>query len=304
MTAKYNRLGLYVPWAAFILVVAAWCVYWHVLKNEALKRLDAAIVQLREAGVDAGFSGVRTRGFPTRLTFILETVWLDTGGARFEMKKLPVSINLVSPRHLIIDLQEGIRQRTQEGRWRTLSMRRGAMSVRFTQTELARLSVDLEAPSYLREDTGETFAAERVLAHVRPDERAAGDLQLALEIEGASLPTPVEGLAALGTQIQRLNGLIVIEKAADAVAAQSVKAWKRRGALRFEVLDTIWGTLGATGTGRIAFDAKGKPQGALRLKTPEERQVDLVAEKGGWRLEGVSAGPGPSSAVENPAPLR
>jgi hypothetical protein len=301
---KFNRLGLYIPWVAFVTLVTGWCVYWHVLKDKAVEALDGAIAQVRDAGGDAGYEKLRTRGFPTHLTLVLETVWLESGGARFEVKKLPVSINMVSPRHLIIDLQDGVRHRPKDGNWRALSMRHGAMSIRFTRTQLARLSLDMEAPILRREDTDTAFSTTRLLAHLRPDPRAAGDLQLALEIEGASFPEPVAGLAALGTQIQHLKALVVLENAAAGMAARSLSGWKKRGGLRFEGLEAGWGALSATGTGALTFDKAGRPQGVLHLQPSEGKALDLIADNGAWRLEPTSADPGPSSAAANPAPHR
>lgn len=279
MSVWKGRLGLIVPWTLFALVCVGWTVFWFKAKDMAIARLDAAIVQAQARGIEAGYAQVRASGYPLHLTLTLENAHAQMAPLpRFDFVSLPVSVNLVDPSHLIIDLKDGVRWTGRDGVAHVIDPVRGAMSVHWKNNELTRVSLDLEgAPT------------KKTLIHIRPDKRTPDALQVAIDIEGN------EATSALRA------GVVVDHAAvlAQARGGDPLKPWiDAGGRARVELLEIRTQGATMTGDGEFQLDGLRRPEGAANLKVAgdsaaalafigaltAENTATLSAKDGQWRL--------------------
>lgn len=279
--AAPRRLGLIIPWSLFAVACIAWTAFWFVAKDQAIKRLDAAIVSAKARGVDAGYESVRASGYPLHLKLTLTNAHVAMAPLpRFDAAKLPVAINLVDPSHLIIDLKDGVRWTGRDGAVHTVDPVRGAMSVHWKDGALTRVSLDLEgAPT------------KKLLAHLRPDPRTPNAWQVAVDVEGAD-----------NGETLRAGVVIDHTDALHATASDDpLGAWVDRGGrATVEALEMNWQGATMSGTGAFGLDAQRRPEGAVTLKAEgqsatvlallgaldpgEVNTATLRAKDGVWRL--------------------
>src|SRR5262245_16204585 len=127
-----SRLGLFIPIAVFFLFASGWTIYWHVLKHEAARRIEAALASQRAAGAEANAQIVRGWGFPRELTFELENVTYAPRDRawRAATEKLRLNVNPVNPAHILIEAPAPIDIVWRSGRSARLSGRDLRASVR------------------------------------------------------------------------------------------------------------------------------------------------------------------------------
>lgn len=275
MSIIKGRLGLIVPWTLFVIGCIGWTVFWFAAKDMAVARLDAAIVQAKARGIEAGYAKIRASGYPLHLTLTLENAHAQMAPLpRVEFASLPVSVNLVNPTHLIIDLKDGVRWTGRDGASHVVDPVRGAMSVHWKNNALTRVSLDLEgAPT------------KKMLIHVRPDARTPDALQVAVDIEGNETTSALRA------------GVVVDHAAllAQARGGDPLKPWiDAGGRARVELLEIRTQGATMTGDGEFGLDALRRPEGAATLKVsgapalvgalPAEGTTTLSAKDGQWRL--------------------
>ena len=133
----------------------------------------------------------------------------------------------------------------------------------------------VEADSLTLDDPGEDgqMHAEKFVLNVRPDERAAGDMQLSLHMQGLQLAQPVRSFEGLGQRVENLMIAAVVEESAALAAGaggDALAPWRAAGGrVRFEGLMLKWGALDAAGVGHIALDDKRRLAGELNLPIKE-----------------------------------
>lgn len=296
-TAKPRRLGLIIPWTLFALACAGWTAFWFVAKDQAIQRLDAAIISAKARGIEAGYDHVRASGFPLHLKLNLENARIATAALpKLEAARLPVAVNLVDPSHLIIDLKDGVRWTGRDGVAHGIDPTRGAMSVHWKGDALTRISLDLEgAPT------------KKLLAHLRPDPRTANAWQIAVVLEGA---TSNDALRA-GVVVDNTDALL------SATGDDPLAAWIARGGrANVEAIELDWQGAKMTGAGAFALDAQRRPEGAVTLKAEgqsaailallgaldagAENTATLSAKNGVWRLGPATHPAKPLYALPSP----
>lgn len=68
---KPRRLGLILPWLAFLVLLVGWSLAWVKLRAEAVTRMDAAAVELRAQGYPVEWQTRTVTGYPFRLDVTL-----------------------------------------------------------------------------------------------------------------------------------------------------------------------------------------------------------------------------------------
>ena len=280
-----RRLGLYIPWALFALVALGWTAYWFVARDAALKALDAQVAHANAAGLDAGFSRVDASGFPLHLTLTMQDAHATPfPRMRFTAAKLPLSINLSNPRHVIIGLADGVQWTTADGMAHDLRAAKAEVSVRFAaDNKLARASLVMNGVRVAHGSTTPT-QIDSLLMHVRPDPRTAADAQMVIDAENWSGPTPFAALNDLAP-FPHFRAAIVATESATLASRTPLRTWT--GALRIESLDVAYAETQMTGLGELKLDAARRPSGVLHVTPAGAQQVDLVAANGWWTFAGL-----------------
>lgn len=288
MSLLKGRLGLVIPWTLFVLVCIGWTVFWFAAKDMAVARLDAAIAQARARGVEAGYAQVRASGYPLHLTLTLSEAHVQMAPLpRLDFVSLPVSVNLVDPSHLIVDLKDGVRWTGRDGAPHVIDPVRGAMSVHWQGRTLKRVSLDLEGAP-----------APHTLVHIRPDARTPDAWQVAIDIAGHETDTG-----------ERLRIGVVVDHTATLAQARPgdpLGAWvDAGGAAKIEALELDWHGSKITGAGTLRLDGMRRPEGAIDLQiagganglmalfggqnTRTSGAATLRVQDGAWRLGDISA---------------
>lgn len=299
MSVHRQRLGLYVPWALFALACLGWTAFWFVTKDHAIKRLDAAIVIAKARGIEAGYGAVRAGGFPLHLTLTLRDAHLQSAPfPRLDATTLPVSVNLVDPSHLIIDLKDGVRWTGRDGETHVIDPIRGAMSVHWKGRTLTRISIDLEGAP-----------APRALVHIRPDARTPDAWQVAIDISGHE--TDLAERVRLGVVLDHTSAFTQTR------AGDPLGPWvDAGGTANVEALDLDWHGSKVTGAGAMRLDALRRPEGAIELQITgganglmalfggqtlqANGATTLRAKDGTWRLGDISAPARPLYDLSSP----
>lgn len=286
MSARPRRLGLYVPWGLFFLACLGWTLYWHVFKHEVEKAWAGAGANVSSMGGELKARSYRFSGFPLHLTMTLEDVALRTrGGVRIETSRLPVSVNLVNPRHIIIGVVAPLKVTDAGGRAQTATAESGQMSIRFDRSRtLQRLSLVLKGARVT--DGATTTSAGAFALHLRPDPRSARDYQLLVDATDWRGDGPVAGFGALCPCTHVRAGAVF---GVTGAARPFTPDW--RGPLKLDWFDVATKAGAFTGNGALKLDAARRPEGALSVAAAGAAPVELKAANGWWTIAGARVAP-------------
>lgn len=268
---KARALWLAIPWALFVAAAVAWVVYWHVVASAAETRIAAWAGAESAKGAHAEVTRVIRHGFPALMRLELQGVSYAPAraGWRAETARANLHISLTNPQHLKLEAAAPIEVSRANGAITRIAADALIASLRSDDGALATAGV--EATNLMLDDPRAegVLAVRRVVANVRPDPRAAGEYQLALELGGLTLPRPVRSFEAFGLEVGTLRGAIVVERTAALLgggAGDPLAPWREAGGkLRFEALELEWGPLRAQGSGEGGLDWERRLTGALTL---------------------------------------
>jgi hypothetical protein len=106
---KPSRLGLYIPFALLLLIVAGWSVFWLWARGETARRLDAGAQSLRSGGYEVTWTSRSIGGYPFRLNVALTDVQArDRSGWALEAPKAEAQALLHAPTHWIVAAPDGL----------------------------------------------------------------------------------------------------------------------------------------------------------------------------------------------------
>lgn len=264
---RASRWGLIVPWALFALIALGWFGYWTLLKDQAVKQIDAAIAQAQAKGLDAGYGSVSADGFPMRLSLRFKEVRYAPADAAWRVTAplVSVHVNPTNPLHIIAGFDSAATLAGSGGSEHVFQAKTAALSVRVdTSGALQRISLELDGFALSR--AGEAQPGSRIaklVAHVRPDARSPGRLQLAADGAGVRLARPVTRFEALGQDIAELHLRGTLEAPPGALSPDALIVAVTDGVLRLEGFGLTWGPTTLTGVGEIGLDPQHRPEGAL-----------------------------------------
>lgn len=272
---KARRLWLIIPWTLFAAIALGWVSYWHVAASAAETRIRDAVSAQNAQGAQAEVTRIVRHGFPVLLRLELQGVAYAPARAswRIATRRADLNIDLLNPEHVILAAKAPIALTRADGAVTTIAADALIASLRTKHGALA--VAGLEADNLTLDDPSKegVFSARKLVANARPDPRAAGQYQLALELTGMTLPRPVRSFESFGLEVASLAGAIVIEDGAallHGADGDPLKPWRDAGGqLRFEALSLRWGPLEAQGSGVGGLDGQRRLRGALTL--PLER---------------------------------
>ncbi len=274
-----RRLWLWLPWAAFVALAAGWIVYWHVLAGESERRLAAWVAEQSAHGADASYARAVRHGFPVLLRLELQDFSYapERGGWRARTARVDLHVQMLNPAHIKIEAKAPIEIARAGGAISTLT---ADALIGSWRTERGALAVaGIEADNLSLDDPAQEgrLLVRKLVANIRPDPRAAGEYQLALDAEDLTLPRPVRSFETFGLEVAALRAAIVVEQGAALMASASqdpLGPWREAGGqLRFEALTLNWGPLEATGRGHGGLDAERRLVGEIALPIDHPARV-------------------------------
>ena len=288
---KLSRLPLYVGFGLLLVLMVGWSAVWFWARGEAVRRIDAGALGLREAGYELSWRGRAVGGYPFRLNVTLtEPRIRDRSGWALEAPTLEAQAFMHAPTSWIIAAPRGLTFVRPLG---------GPVEVkgRLIRASLTRLTS--VPPNFSFEATGLTFqpapgatpfalsAAERVEIHLRRAPAEVGD-------EAGAWVSVTGGKA----QFQGLLGRLAADKPValqwdmrlskisalhGASWAEAVRAWSSAGG-RIRVpragLTAGDALVGVTG-GELTVGSDGRLRGRLDLSLRQAPQTFRALEAAG-----------------------
>jgi hypothetical protein len=272
---KARWLWLAIPWAVFLALAIGWAIYWNVLAGGARARVEAWLAAEQARGAQASIGRIEAKGFPVLMRLDLHDIAYAPadGGWRASTAQGALHVQMFNPQHVIFEAGAPIAFTRDDGDVTNISADALIVSVRGADGALAQAGVEVD--NLTLDDPAEAgvLSARKIVLNVRPDPRAAGDVQIAFEAQGLGLAQPVRGFEALGQSVEALRAAIVIEHSAALLRGAEgdpLAPWREAGGrMRFEALALTWGALQATGTGDVGLDDERRLSGALALPIEE-----------------------------------
>lgn len=277
---KTRSLWLIAPWTLFVMAALAWVLYWNYLAGEVERRIHAWQFEQNAAGATVEIDRIVRRGFPALMRLELQGVSYAAGrgGWRAETERADLNIDVLSPRHVIFEAKAPIAIARAGGATTNVTADALIASVRMNGDALAEAGV--EADNLVLDDPAEegVFHITKTVVSIRPDQRAAGEYQVAFDAQAMTLPRPVRSFETFGLQVERLRAAIVIQEGAllmQSAPGDPLGPWREGGGrLRFEGVELNWGPVQTTGTGEGGLDDQRRVDG--RLVLPFERPAPIL----------------------------
>src|SRR5437899_9000965 len=182
---KPRRLGLYLPFVALGLAVAAWSGVWVWAKGQAQTRLDGAAQALAQAGWQLSWKDRAVTGYPFRLDVNLSDVRLrEPSGWALEAPRIEGEAFMHAPTQWLIAATDGLTFVRPQG---------GPVTVKGDLIRASLSHLDAHPPSFSFEGVKLTFApqpgaqpfaltaADRVEFHLRAGPEDQGGVFVGLD---------------------------------------------------------------------------------------------------------------------------
>ena len=268
---KHNRLWLIIPWAAFTLIVVAWCGYWLTVADRAERQVRAWAAEQSANGGQADITAIKRHGFPVLMRLELQGVHYSPARAnwRLDTDRVDLNIEMLNPAHVILASKAPIQIWRGENEFSVIDSRNLIASVETRDGRLHLAGIEADDLSVDDPTKDGVLRVAKLVMNVRPDPRADGDFQIAFDATEVNLPRPVRSFESFGLALAQLRAAIVATHGAslfDSAPGDALGPWRDAGGVfRLEALTLNWGPLEATGTGQIGVDAQHRLAGHLTL---------------------------------------
>jgi len=239
-TKRPSRVGLYAPFIAVAVALAAWTGWWFYLTRQIDKGLEAQAVVLRQDGWDVRWADKQVVGWPFRANVKLTHVTLATpSGHAIAAPELNAEANAYQPTKWVIVAPEGLTL-TRAGKGKVAvngdAIRMSASGI---DQRWPNLSLELVNPIFTVHPEGEPFPiarAARIEFYSRPHLEGSTtpsediDVMFRLVDGQGRADGPVEGFAQDGkltTQLEATIGRADLLKGGDAAGVFSL--WTQGG---------------------------------------------------------------------------
>ncbi|MDP6706901.1 MAG: DUF2125 domain-containing protein [Alphaproteobacteria bacterium] len=270
--------------AAVATIVLGYVAYYFQVEQGVRDGVVAWVEMRRQQGIEAGYDGLASRGFPFRVVVELDAPRLAApsapGAPAWQGRRLSGVIQPWNLEHLILDLSgDGEVSFAQSGRRLAYAVEQGLASVEGGAGRLARLAVDLGEVSLSEAATAVRLTTARLQFHLRPGERPSGLWRLTYKAERSRIEA--EGTSPLGITVGVLGpeiALAMVEVTlngrhqssngmAAATVAEVVARWRDTGgSAEINRFKLSWGTLDVEADGTLSLDAEMRPIGALTAR--------------------------------------
>lgn len=297
-----SRLGLYVPFAIFLLICLAWTGFWFYARFRAEQALDAWLALEQTAGRQWTCPDREIGGYPFRMeitcskpTFsgTLREPGGETAAVTGSLGGFSAEALVYDPGHLIASLKAPLRVRDAAGRGADIDWQQLQASVEGRPGALGLFSLVATAPKVVIAGAAEPVASagtlEVHLRHRTDDE--AGAYDFALSADKAQVPL-LDALGGSGEpasltlqgRASKLGGL----DARNMPAA--LEAWRKAGGdVQIAVLKLQKGSMSIDGVGDLRLDEAHYPQGQIETRVTGADQ--LLAQFGlggrGMQIGGI-----------------
>ncbi|MEQ8405073.1 MAG: DUF2125 domain-containing protein [Oceanicaulis sp.] len=286
------RLGLILPFAALILVLAVHAVYWILVSGGVEERARAWIAAQETAGYTVEHQGLSVRGYPFRFSLRAEapviTAPLVEGGWRAALDQLDATAQFYNLDHWIVTL-DGPARLSAQGETGpvvyVLDAETAQLSLAASSGATTRVGGDLDAFT-LTAEQGPAPAIEyagqvRLSGFLDADDRFSFAIEAQeVRLTEAAMDAPVRAAFGRTAQLARMAGALT--DWSELARAGDPYAWTAAGG-RIEVAaaQLVWGPADLNGEGEITLDPQLRPAGRLSLVvTDPDTLINALVEAG------------------------
>ena len=273
-----------------VAAIIGYHLYWTSLADALVAGIERWIEQRRAEGYEIGYAGYEVRGFPFRLTLVVEAPMLgrpvDPSGFEWRGDWITAYLQPWNPTHAIV-VFDGYQRLawTVGGQRTTLTMlaETARCSVIFDSAgRLKRYSADVQqAEISLPNSTPATVARVRLAGrHNRGEDesRPDGSIEFAVHVERLELPADRAGPLGRTLETLRIESFLPPPAPAEASRAALVRWRDDGGEVELRLLAAKWGPLEVTGKGTVGLDRAMRPLGQLEAEIRgHEETLDALA---------------------------
>jgi len=294
---KPRRLGLYLPWAALIIVAAGWSLAWLWMMGQTQSRLDAAAASLRKAGWSVAWGRRHVGGYRFRLDVDLTDLRVaDPSGWAVALPALKSEAFAFAPTNWVAYVPAGLTFSRPDGG--PVDVTAGALraSLNGWDESPPRISVVGDDLTFAAAPGAKPFSltgAKSLQFYTRAGPGKQAALFLSLD-GGAARPGSWVGQIAAGGPVGiKLDGII---SHADALQGETwrglIANWSAQGgAFDVHQLTLTAGDASLDARkGGVAVADDGRLEGILEANLRDERRVLAVAQTGQPPPADASAG--------------
>lgn len=267
-------------------------VLWAHLADQVAAQAEAWIEGQRRLGREASYESRRIRGFPYRLSITFSKAKLSDPrqplAPQLEAEEITAHLQLWQREHIIFDLpgkqsvtwRDGAAERratlTAE-RFRASLVVDGAGNWLRSAADLSKPRLQGPADGALRGD----WAAEKLLLHARRAANVPPGLDLAMQVNQASLPPQADKPFGRAVHSLRLTGNLR-GGFYGTTPEDLLASWRDAGGvIDFTTIALTWGDFSLSGTGTLAIDRDFRPLGAMSGTVNKAVEViDILAADG------------------------
>lgn len=290
---RWRRRWPAVAVAVFVLVVAAYAVYWHVFEDRAVAEIEGWIAERRAEGYEISHAPLQSGGFPGRIRVVLDAPRLTappaSGAWSWQGESLELGASPLDPTEITAQLfgEQVVDVVVDDRTWRSvataseLSARVG-FGRRLHSVDVRIRDLGVRLPN----GSASTAAALTLTGRHLDSEGAVTFEGVAVRLPGGQIRY------RLGRDVERMALAVASVGTLDDPASPA--AWLRwrdaGGFLRIDRLDVEYGPLTVDSEGRAALDADGQPEATLTASiVGAEAIIDSLSESGALAPEAVVA---------------
>ena len=283
--------GVATPTIIFVVLLAAYAVYWWIAADEIRSRIETA--SLDQGRIETSWKELGIYGFPYRFTASFTDPVVSAPHTpeqwRWEADEFSASFLPYDFSHAIFDVEgeqrlsfrDVTRRDAPRRDWRIRTEGAWSSYVSEKGEPFGRLAIDVKKLDAKRESGDETLTADRLQLHTRPapllleggaapvlpgTPKPATAIDLALQGDNMVLPDRLTP-PALGDKAK----LIILQARLRNVPAthaaspvEFARDWMAAGGtLAVSDLKVKWGPLDMDASGEVTLDAQGRPAGRL-----------------------------------------
>ncbi len=267
-------------------------VLWSHMADQVAAQTEAWIEGQRRQGREVSYDSRRLWGFPYRLSITLnKTRWRDPRqplAPELAADEITAHLQIWQREHVIFDLPgkqtatwrgAGGERRIELGaeRFRASLVVDGAGNWLRMAADLSKLRLQGPTDGMLR---GE-WTADKLLLHARRAGNVPPSLDLAMQVDQASLPQQVEKPFGRAMRGLRLTGNLRGGFYGTTLEDMLVSWRDAGGVLDLSAIGITWGDLSIFGTGTLSLDRDFRPLGAMSGTANNAVQaIDILAATG------------------------
>lgn len=287
-----HRLGLLLPFAALLVLMAGHAAYWIVVAGGVEERAQAWIAAQERAGYVIEHQGLRVDGYPFRFSLHAAAPVISApardGGWRADVERLAATAQFYNLDHWIVTLGGPARLATgRDGQGAVYRMDAVAarLSLAASSGATTRVGAELDdftlvavsGPPSLVEHAGEV----RLSGFIDEDDQFSFALE-ALDVRLTQSVVTPEITAAFGRTAQRIRLAGALTEWNALARAGDPYVWTGQGGiLEIAAAQLVFGPADLNGSGEIGLDAQIRPEGRLSLiVTDPDTLIAALVEAG------------------------